>query len=355
LAQPRVQHFDQFDSEGSYDDYGRVFDEFKEEGIKGRVRELRKISHRIELHVRLNRKGEIVEHREYTDSARLVRVKTFVNKRIIKETEFKLDNTRRYVFYEYNKSNKLISKTYANNKRNKRPTTTKKYVYNDKGQIVLREHGTLWREKFEYEGDSIEWKLIIDNDKLLKVSRRLKKQAYEQITIYKIDSLSKSDFKERIVPRMVLETRWDDKGNLIEESGYVYDSIGDKVLKSIKKYEYNGQLLINASHIINNNLVEEEYLDNYFYTDKGLLQSELHKHGSRTKKVEYEYDEQGNLILQHGFIFRYSYDGNGNWMQKQSFKKAKSTWAYIKNGVTTTEKFKDDTWITEETREISFF
>jgi hypothetical protein len=356
FSQPKVRHYDYFDFESSYDDYANIYSRFQEEDIKGNVKELRRISSRIDLHLRLNNKGEIVESLEYVDSSRHSRVKIYANRKIIKETEFNSDNTKAYTFYEYNESGKLISKAYLRDERNRRSSVTIKYVYNDKGQLILGNFGGKREEKFIYEGDSIEWKLINNNDKLLiNVARRFKKIGYELVTRYKLDTLSDAGFKERIFPNSEFERRWDNNGNTIEMAEYSYDSSGNRIQTGASKFEYDDKHLIKSSFVYNTDQLKGESSDEYIYDNNGLLQSTIYKHGNRIDKIDYKYDQQGNIIHQMGFTFRYSYDSNGNWILKESFHKEKSSSTRIRNGVTTTQKFKDDTWLTEEKREILYF
>jgi len=355
FSQPKVHQHDYFDFESSYDDYADVYNQFQEEDINGNVKELKKISSRIELHLRLNNKGEIVECLEYVDSSRLSRVEIYANKRINKEVEFNSDNTKAYVFYEYNKSGKLISKAYSKNKRKRKSSTTKRYVYNDKGQLILRNVGGKREEKFVYEGDSIEWKLIISNGRLLGVSKRFKKTAYELVTGYQLDTLSDASFKERIVPSREFERRWDNSGNIIEEAEYNYDSSGNRIQITVSRHEYADKNLIKSSFVFNTNQLKGESSYEYSYDNNVFLQSTMHKRGTGIDTIDYAYDTQSNIIRHRGFTYRYSYDSNGNWISKERFYKGNSSWTQIRNGVITTQKFKDDTWLIEEKREISYF
>jgi hypothetical protein len=351
--------YDYFDYEGSYDAYQRAYGELQKENIQGKLKELIKITWgRVDLHLILNKKGQIIREIEYVDSARKYRVNIFRDGKIIKETEYRMDNTTAYVFYSYNKEGRLQTKSYSKNKRNKNPTTVITYFYNDEGKVILRRYiggNELTRETaFQYDGDSVVWKLFINKNRALSgVSSRFRKQGYERITNYRLDTLSNKDFKERIVPVREFITRWDENG-ISEKGEYEYDSIGTRITRGIERHEYHDSLLIRSNFVYNTDRLKGESSDEYIYSDKGHLK--LHKLGNRVDTTEYEYDEHKNIVLNGPSRYQYHYDKYGNWILKQRFE-AKSTsrgMFGVRNGVVTSRKFDEDTWITEEQRKILY-
>lgn len=355
FSQTKPNYFDRFDFELSYNHYKDTYSNFEGEHLHGKVKELKKLSSRIKLHLILNKKGEIIEKREYSDSVQLSRIINYLNQKITKETAYNLDGTENCILYKYNKKGHLTSKDFFSDNIGQKLITSITYHYNNIDQLVRRQYGTTRTEEFIYEGDSILWKLIFSSDTLKGVIRKLKKDGYELVTNYQIDAYSNKDFKERIKPSSEFLTKWNKNMDIIEETEFQHDSLGHKTTKSIKKYEYADKVLQKSNYEYNTIELIGQFTSEYFYNDRGLLESEISKHDSRVEKREYKYNDQGDMISNGGLIYRFFYDKNGNWISKQRFNKKNSVMTETRNGIIKSKRYNEDTWTDEEKREISYF
>ena len=356
FGQPKVRHMDRFRfTETGYDKYESVYSRFQEEGVKGNVKEFKKRSSGVSMHVKLNREGKMFENIHYSPNGGISEVSSYRNEKITETIAFNPDGTKDYISYEYNKSGSLISVNYRTGQRNKKPSSVIAYSYNGEGQLVLRKYKQS-ELQFLYEGDSIEWRVRTDYGKLQYAARLLRRNRFELVTIFKIDTLSSGEWKDAISPDREYETRWNTNGDIVEAGEFEYDSMGKRRVREFKMYTYNSDNFVaKVFAVYDTPLLKTESVREYTYTGKGLLKMEVARHGSRIDEMVYQYDDHGNFTSRGKFVFRYLYDTYGNWTTRQMLYKAGSSYRSTIGGITTGQTFDEDTWITEEVREISYY
>jgi hypothetical protein len=283
---------------------------------------------------------------------------TYSNQRITKETEYYGGLPRSYIFYTYDKYARLAIKDFSKSKNNRNHTTRVTYQYDDNGRLVLRKYDNIKGgfDKFIYEGDSIILKLMFNDHSVLKgVGKKVTRNKSELIIFYKVDTTRDVDFLQRIKPIREYQSSWDDNRTFTQWGEFEYDSVGSKITLSIKKSEFKMNRLVKTTSFYNTASLKGEFVTEYFYNDRGLLELETSKHDGYTNEKRYEYDEHGNRITQGGLVYRFLYDTNGNWVTKQRFHKKGSSSTDIIGGVIKTRKYNEDSWINEEQREITYF
>jgi hypothetical protein len=350
--------YDYFDSELGHDSYERVYSRLAKEHVIGSLKELKlRSTSGVNLHLVLNKNGQIIEEREYVDTLRLSRIATYSNQKIIKETEYYLGNPTSYVFYKYHKSGRLVAKAFSKSVSNRKYSTRVTYQYDDNGRLVQRKYHNSKGgfDRFVYEGDSVIWKLIFNDQSVLNgVNKKINRTQSEVIILYKLDTTLDIDFSQRIKPTRELQHSWNSNGTLGQWTEFEYDSVGRRTSLSIKKSEFKEGRLVKTTSIHNTALLKGEFVTEFIYSDRGPLELEISKHDSYLNEIKYEYDERGNLITQGGFTYRFLYDRKGNWITKQRFYK-KGLHTKILSGVTETKKYTQDSWINEEERQILYF
>ncbi|HEY3406496.1 MAG TPA: hypothetical protein VGK59_24075, partial [Ohtaekwangia sp.] len=200
---------------------------------------------------------------------------------------------------------------------------------------------------------SVIWKLIFNNHSTLRgVGKKIKRNESELIIFHKVDTTLDIDYLQRIKPIREYQSSWDANRTSGQWAEFEYDTAGNRTALEVSKSEFEKNRLIRRTSIYNTASLKGEFVTEYVYNDRGLLQLKVSKHDGRLDEVKYEYDEHGNCITHGGFTYRFLYDKNGNWITKQGFYKKGSV--RIINGVVETKKH-TDSWITEEERKISYF
>ncbi|AHM59303.1 hypothetical protein D770_05180 [Flammeovirgaceae bacterium 311] len=352
----RVHTFDYFDIMDIKSHYELYYEELQNERLNGKVKEIKRISwdKDIHLHFKLNKKGEIIQNISYVDG-RITRDVTYSKRRTIMEIRYYPDGTKGYTIYKYDKLDKLISYSYSEDKPSKKPVLVTKFSYDGKGRLVLRKHGSGSEDKFEYEGDSVAWRFSSDDNGVLQhAARRLRRKGYELTSIYKPNKALTGNFKNRLILRNEYVRRWDDNRNVTEFLEHDYDSVGNLAYNTIHRYTYKDNLLIKTYALYNEKLLKGEVLKEYSYTDDGKLISKKTVRGKSVEIDEYIYNEHGDIVSSQGFINRYRYDKQGNWIRREMYVSRKSSYDR-KSYEEEIKNINEDDWVINGRREILYY
>ena len=167
-------------------------------------------------------------------------------------------------------------------------------------------------------------------------------------------------FKERITPIKEFERKWIDK-NLVEEGSYDYDSLGNKLIKRISKSDFHNNLLVNRKvvNVYNERILKGEFISEYTYSYTGKDYLEIRKSKTQSKTLVdstiYKFDASGNMIVKGKSVYKYLYDSNGNWTERQLFHEKNSGITLYSRGVWTSRRFDEDTWVTKDWRRILYY
>lgn len=336
-AQSLTSNF--FDTESVLNHHSKAQNDLRDEHLQGRVKEVKRLSDDVVfLHLKLDKKGGIVEAREYAGTTDLTRMITFRNGKTVKAVNYK-GSTPSYVLYDYDKDGRLSTLTTSGNQNGKNPSINVKYIYDNGGNIISQENSETGTTRFLYEGDSVIWKLVFKQDSMLQEVEQYRKdegKGSELTTWYSLDRHSERDFKNRIKPVRAVMVQRNAQGKPVEQAEFLYDSLGNKIVQSIIRQEYADGRLRMKSAIHNTDMLKGKFVTTYVYNDQGLLEAQLFREENNPeKRILYQYDDHGNVISDGGFSYQYVYDTHDNWIVKR----------VLKNG----------SWITAERREIVYY
>jgi YD repeat-containing protein len=208
------------------------------------------------------------------------------------------------------------------------------FFYYDKEGRLLRDHRIFhkphesgdYRMEYDAKGNLVKETNMNDLDEVIEI----KEMTYDGRGNMLTQEVS---FFHHLDNKMIMESsfsfKYDDKGNLIEKTGWEGEKPNEKVTykyaispteMSTKRYNSRGD-------------ITEKWVDNY--DSEGKLIKEIHARYSngRMKQVtiDLEYDEHGHILketmtrsgssIQKTIDFEYVYDEYGNWIERKETKK----------------------------------
>lgn len=227
-------------------------------------------------------------------------------------------NASEKAFYNYNTANKLIDATYYNYDK----SIGTKYINTYKNDTILIE------------------KYVIDSK---NNKRQTGKRTVKDSLNYKIDMYIEYFEKEDRADDIYLSTKkiFNQNNELIKLETYESEESQDTSIdmhggwnqRTIKEYK-SGELISVKKYIEDYTIKKEVLVEEVIYKHnyKNLLEYVKHYPGWATIRKEYFYDYNNNLIkiieyeqdnlekVQTTKGFRYIFDNNGNWIEKQVFR-----------------------------------